>query len=100
MTQPNRGIQLFHLYRHYKGNLYMPTLLVDHHETQQPMVVYRCMSGEHIGHMCVRPLERRMDVEGNIMDPDSWTDRVRWPDGRLRTRFVPDYPGLAEINYR
>jgi hypothetical protein len=51
------------LYQHYKGGLYTALMLVMHHETRQPMVLYISHSNASIN---VRPLN---SVEG---DPDGW----------------------------
>ena len=36
----NYGIQLNHIYQHYKGNLYIPIAIATNSETLTPMVVY------------------------------------------------------------
>lgn len=41
-------------YRHFKGNLYEVIDIAHHSETQEPMVVYRALYGEH--GLWVRPL--------------------------------------------
>ncbi len=42
-------------YRHFKGNLYEVVDLVHHSETQEPLVLYRALYGDH--GLWVRPLE-------------------------------------------
>ena len=42
-------------YRHFKGNLYEVVNLVHHSETQEPLVLYRALYGDH--GLWVRPLE-------------------------------------------
>ena len=42
-------------YRHFKGNLYEVVDLVRHSETQEPLVLYRALYGDH--GLWVRPLE-------------------------------------------
>lgn len=41
-------------YRHYKGNLYEVIGLARHSETEEPLVVYRCLSDGNS--LWVRPL--------------------------------------------
>ena len=42
-------------YRHYKGNFYHVIETARHSETEELMVVYRCLYGDHS--LWVRPLE-------------------------------------------
>lgn len=42
------------IYRHYKGNLYQVLHTAQHSETEESLVVYRCLYGEY--GMWVRPL--------------------------------------------
>lgn len=49
MQEPKPGI-----YRHFKGNEYELVAIALHSETQEPMVVYRALYGEH--GLWVRPL--------------------------------------------
>jgi len=41
-------------YRHFKGNLYEVLDIVHHSETQEPLVLYRALYGDHS--LWVRPL--------------------------------------------
>ena len=42
------------IYRHYKGNLYQVLHTAQHSETEEALVVYRCLYGEY--GIWVRPL--------------------------------------------
>ena len=42
------------IYRHYKGNLYQVLHTAQHSETEELLVVYRCLYGEYA--VWVRPL--------------------------------------------
>jgi len=43
------------IYRHYKGRDYQVLEVAQHSETEQPLVVYRCLYGDYS--WWVRPLE-------------------------------------------
>ena len=64
-------------YKHYKGDLYTALMLVTHHETRQPMVLY---VSHKTGELNVRPLK---PMPG---DPDGWDDWVQH-DGNEVRRF-------------
>lgn len=42
------------IYRHYKGSLYQVLHVANHSETEEELVVYRCLYGEY--DVWVRPL--------------------------------------------
>lgn len=42
------------IYRHYKGNLYQVLHTAQHSETEEALIVYRCLYGEY--GVWVRPL--------------------------------------------
>lgn len=74
------------IYMHYKGPLYAALMLVRHHETREPMVVYTSLEK---GNVQVR------EFESSGRGVDAWTDVVEWkvplPDGSAAThgpRFV------------
>ena len=53
------------IYRHYKGNLYQVLHTAHHSETEEALVVYRCLYGEY--GVWVRPLAmftETVEVEG------------------------------------
>lgn len=66
------------IYRHFKGNRYELLGVARHSETQEPMVVYRALYGEH--GLWVRPAAM-------------WTQTVE-RDGYCGPRFV--YEGQKE----
>ncbi len=52
-------------YRHYKGNFYEVLGVARHSETEEPLVVYRCLYGDRS--LWVRPLAmftEEVDVDG------------------------------------
>lgn len=51
-------------YRHYKGNEYQVLDVAHHSETEEAMVVYRCLYGDHS--LWVRPYD--MFVETVLVD--------------------------------
>ena len=53
MSQQNQTI-LQGIYRHYKGSLYQVLHTATHSETEESLVVYRCLYGEY--GVWVRPL--------------------------------------------
>jgi hypothetical protein len=72
-------------YVHYKGGHYSAIMLVAHHETREPMVVY--VSHEK-GNVQVRELRQPPREGFQTSSVDAWTDVVEWPDGEKRPRFV------------
>ncbi len=54
MTQSTQQNILQGIYRHYKGNLYQVLHTAQHSETEELLVVYRCLYGEYA--VWVRPL--------------------------------------------
>ncbi|SMF57979.1 Protein of unknown function [Alteromonadaceae bacterium Bs31] len=47
-------------YRHFKGKEYQVLCIAKHSETEQDMVVYRCLYGDHS--LWVRPLDMFMQA--------------------------------------
>ena len=57
------------IYRHYKGNLYQVLHTAKHSETEEVLVVYRCLYGEY--DVWVRPLDmfaETVKVDGKQVD--------------------------------
>ena len=48
------------IYRHYKGSLYQVLHIAKHSETEEALVVYRCLYGEY--DVWVRPLTMFIEV--------------------------------------
>jgi hypothetical protein len=71
----------FGVYKHYKGGLYTAFMLVTHHGTREPMVVY---ASHTYGTTDVRPLH------GWRGDSDGWAD---WMPEHGQQRF--EYVGPA-----
>lgn len=70
------------IWRHYKGGLYLALFLArfsEHREVE--LVVYFSLSKLVFW---ARPYKIPL-LEGD----DCWCDRVEWPDGKFRPRFVP-----------
>ena len=61
------------IHRHFKGGLYNYLGRGNHSETMEPLDFYQSMSN---GSLWGRPA--RM-----------WDEKVKWPDGNMRPRFVP-----------
>lgn len=71
------------VYRHYKGNEYRVIAIARHSETEEEMVVYRCLYGDHS--LWVRPLALFRDTV--------------FVDGREQLRFTP-VTATAEDEWR
>ncbi|WP_394212143.1 DUF1653 domain-containing protein [Psychrobacter piscatorii] len=54
MSQQNQNTVVQGIYRHYKGNIYQVLHTAKHSETEESLVVYRCLYGEY--GVWVRPL--------------------------------------------
>lgn len=60
-------------YRHYKGNYYQVLGVARHSETEELLVVYRCLYGDHS--LWVRPLAMFMEsvtVDGRAVPRFAW----------------------------
>ena len=60
-------------YRHYKGNMYEVIGTVRHSETEEWLVLYRCLYGDHS--LWVRPLEM---FEEEIAGEGRAVKRFQW----------------------
>lgn len=60
------------IYQHYKGGTYAALMMVAHHETREPMVVYTSLEK---GNVQVREWKQPYPQERGI---DAWTDVVKW----------------------
>jgi len=71
-------------YRHFKGNLYDVIDIAHHSETQEPMVVYRALYGEH--GLWVRPLAMFLETiqrDGKIIQRFQHLDNESSQDSPL-----------------
>ena len=59
MMEPGAGNVRPGRYRHYKGNYYEIIGVARHSETEEPLVVYRCLYGDHS--LWVRPIDMFME---------------------------------------
>ena len=70
------------IFRHYKGGRYIVTAVAESHNHNGALdVIYISLK---LGKYRTRPLFRDSRKE------DAWTDKVMWPDGISRNRFIPD----------
>ncbi len=68
--------------RHYKGGRYLVICVAETHEHNGDVdVVYLSLKR---GKYNTRPLTK------DSRKQDAWTDKVKWPDGVLRNRFISD----------
>ncbi|NRD70770.1 DUF1653 domain-containing protein [Psychrobacter okhotskensis] len=68
MSQQNQATVAQGIYRHYKGSLYQVLHTAKHSETEEPLVVYRCLYGEY--GVWVRPLgmfAETVEVDGKVI---------------------------------
>lgn len=64
-------------YAHFKGGRYRVLSMALHTETEQDLVIYMGYEGKGAGGVFARPLS-------------SWVEVVKWPDGSMRPRFIPE----------
>ena len=69
-----RELKLNHIYRHFKGGLYLTIDVAKHSETKEDMVIYRNL---HDMSLWVRPLDMFL----------SEVDKEKYPDAIQENRF-------------
>ena len=74
---PMRPLLLHHIYRHFKGDLYLVEDVATHSETGETYVVYRKLYGDCT--LWIRPKEL-------FLSP---VDREKYPDCMQEYRFEP-----------
>lgn len=70
-----REVKVKHVYKHYKGDLYLVEDIAIHSETGEKCVIYRALYGD--GELYVRPYELLI----------SEIDREKYPDVKQKYRF-------------
>ena len=70
-----RELKIHGVYRHFKGKMYIVEDIAFDSETEEKMVVYRALYGEH--RLWVRPLEMFL----------SEVDHEKYPDTKQKFRF-------------
>lgn len=70
-----RTVKIHGVYRHFKGNLYLVEDIAYHSETEEKMVVYRALYGDH--RLWCRPYSMFLDE----------VDRKKYPDITQKYRF-------------
>jgi hypothetical protein len=86
----------FGVYEHYKGGRYTAIMIVQHHDTRRPMVVY---TSHEKGSINCRPLRGWAGaIQGGpnaqLHDPDGWLDEIHSP-GYSGPRFRYVGPSMS-----
>ena len=81
-----RKLKINHIYKHFKGNLYLVLDVAKHSETGEEMVVYQCIGNEgrtnHEDGIYVRPKSMFL----------SEVDHEKYPDVDQKYRFIKVMP--------
>lgn len=65
------------VYKHFKGIHYRLLRVVEHSETGEELILYRCLEGQNVGKTYIRPIEMFF----------SEVDKEKYPDADQEYRF-------------
>lgn len=72
---PNRKVHIHGVYQHFKGGIYVVEDIATHTETDEPMVIYRALYGDH--KLWCRPYKMFLEE----------VDHAKYPEVTQKYRF-------------